>query len=138
MPPHNRCHQQSYENQQYFTAAFLDVGQAFDKLWHPGLPFKIERMLPSSYFNLLKSYLNECQFETKFNGETSSCFNIHSGVPQGSILGPLLYVLYTSDLPTPKETTLGTFEDDTAIFSTHEYSTIVSLNLQEHLHIIEK
>jgi len=88
------------ENQQYCTAAFLDVSQALNKVWHPGIPLKIKRILPSSYFNLLKSYLNERQFETKFNGEISSRFDIHSGVIQGSILGPLLYVLYTSDLPT--------------------------------------
>jgi hypothetical protein len=100
------------ENQQHCTAAFLDVSQAFDKVWHPGLPFKIKRILPSSYFNLLKLYLNEHQFETKFNGETSSRFHIHSSVPQGSILGPLLYVPYTSDLPTSRETTFGTFTDD--------------------------
>jgi hypothetical protein len=75
--------------------------------------------------------------QTKFSGETSSRFHIHSGVPQGSILGPLLCVLYTSDLPTSRETTLGTFADDTAIFATHEDHTIASLNLQEHLHIIE-
>jgi hypothetical protein len=59
-------------------------------------------------------------------------------VPQRSILGPLLYVLYTSYLPTSRETTLGTFADDTAIFATHENPTIASLNLQEHLHIIKK
>ena len=86
----------------------------------------------------MKSYLNKRQFETKFNGGTSSLFHIHSGVPQGSFRGPLLYVLYTSDLPTSRETTLGTFADDTAIFATHEDPTIASLNLQEHLHIIEK
>jgi hypothetical protein len=126
------------ENQQYRTDAFLDVSQAFDKVWHPGLLFKIKRILITSYFNLLKSYLNERQFETKFKGEISSCFHIHSGVPQGSILGTLLYVLYTSDLPTFRETTLGTFADDTAIFATHEDPTLASLNLQEHLHIIEK
>jgi len=102
------------------------------------LIFKIRRILPSSYFNLLKSYLNEHQFETKFKGETSIPFHIHSDVSQGSILGPLLYVLYTSDLRISRETTLGTFTDDAAIFATHEDSTIVSLNLQEHLHIIEK
>ena len=87
---------------------------------------------------LLKSYLNERQFETKINGETSSRFHIHSGVPKGSILGPLIYVLYASDLPTSRETTLGTFADNTAIFATHEDPTMASLNLQEHLHIIEK
>jgi hypothetical protein len=82
------------ENQQYWTATFWDLSQAFDTVWHPGLLFKIRRILPSSYFNLLKSYLNEHQFETKFNWEISSRFHIHSGVHQGIILGPLLYVLY--------------------------------------------
>jgi hypothetical protein len=76
--------------------------------------------------------------ETKFNGETSSHCHIHSGVPQGNILGPLLDVLYTSDLPPSRETTLGTFADNTAIFATHEDPTIVPLKLQEHLHIIKK
>jgi len=89
------------ENQRYCTAAFLDVSQAFDKVWQPWLLFKMKRILPSNYFSLLKSYLNECQFEPKFNGETSSRYHIHSGVPQGSILGPLLYVLCTSFLQHP-------------------------------------
>jgi hypothetical protein len=74
----------------------------------------------------------------EFNGETPSRPHIHSGVPQGSILGHLLYVLHTSYLPSSRETTLGTLADDTAIFATHEDLTIASLNLQEHLHIIEK
>jgi len=74
----------------------------------------------------------------KINGETSSHFHIHSGVPQGCTLGPLLYVVHTSDLPTSRKTTLGTSADDTAIFATHEDPTIASLNLQEHLHSIEK
>ena len=69
------------ENQQYSTALFSEVNQAFDQVLHPGLLFKIKRNLPSSYFNLLKSYLNESQFETKFIGETSSRFHFHSGVP---------------------------------------------------------
>ena len=117
-------------NQQYCRAACLDVSQAFDKVWHPGLQFKIKRNLHSSYLNLLKSYLNERQFETKITGETSSRFHTYSGVPQGSILGPLLYVPYTSDLQTSSETILGTFADDTAIFATHEDPTIASHNLQ--------
>ena len=81
------------ENQQYCTATFLDISQAFDKVWHPGLLFKIKRFLSSSYLNLPKSYLNERQFGIKFNGESSRRFHIHSGVPWGSSLGPLLYVL---------------------------------------------
>jgi hypothetical protein len=69
-----QCHRIKYvinkamENWQYCTSVFLDVSQAFDKGWHPGLLIKIKRLLPLQYYNLLKSYLSECQFETKFNG----------------------------------------------------------------------
>ena len=139
-----QCHRitsvinKTMENQQYCTAAFLDVSQAFDTVRHPGLLFKIKRLLPTKYHNLLTSYLNERQFEKKFNSEISTCFLIHSGVPQGSILGPILYTLYTSDLPTSRGTTLGTFSDDSAIFATQADPTIASRNLQEHLHSIEK
>jgi hypothetical protein len=87
-----QCHRitdvinKAMENQHYCTVTFLDASQAFDKVWHPGLLFKIKRILLSSYFNLLKSYVNERQFQTKFNGEISSRFHIHSGVPHGAFL----------------------------------------------------
>jgi len=77
-------------------------------------------------------------FVTKFNNETSSRFPIHSGVPHSSILVPLLYMLYTSDLPASRKTTLSTFADDTAIFATHSDPTTASLNLQDLPYNIEK
>ena len=51
-------------NQQYCPSAFLGLSQTFDKVWRRGLLLKIKRTLPFSYFNLLKSDLNESQFET--------------------------------------------------------------------------
>ena len=101
----------------------------------PRTLFKIKRLLPTRYYNLLKSYLNERQFETNFNSEISTRFIIHSGVPKGSILGPILYTLYISDLSTFKGTTSNTFADDTA---THANPTIASRNLEVHLHRTEK
>jgi hypothetical protein len=60
-----QCHRitdtinKALEEQQYCSAVFLDVGQAFVKVWHPGLLLKIKQTLPSKYFKLLKSYLQD-------------------------------------------------------------------------------
>jgi hypothetical protein len=70
------------------------------------------------------------QFETKINGETSNRFHIHSisVYAKGAFLVLFsMYVLYTSDLPAYRETTLSTFADDTSIFATHEDPTKASL-----------
>jgi hypothetical protein len=104
---------------------------------HDGLLYKIKHSLPS-YFNLFKSYLNDRQFRTAVNGVVSKIFPIKSGVPQGSILGPLFYLLYTSDIPTTAETTIGTLADDTIILSSHEHPETASEQLQHHLNLLDQ
>ena len=74
---------------------------------------------------------------TTYNNETSLTFPMFSGVPQGSILGPLLYTIYTADIPQSDKTILSTFVDDTAITTTHSDPTLASANLQGHLRNIE-
>ena len=72
---------------------------------------------------------------TTYNNETSPPFPVLSGAPQGSILGPLLYTIYTADIPQSNTTILSTFADDTTIFTTHPDPTSASTNLQDHLKI---
>uniref|UniRef100_A0A1Y1KFT3 Reverse transcriptase domain-containing protein n=1 Tax=Photinus pyralis TaxID=7054 RepID=A0A1Y1KFT3_PHOPY len=76
----------SLEEKRYCTAVFLDVAQAFDKVWHTGLLHKLKRSLPSYYYLLLKSYLSDRFFTVKYNNEHSNYHPIKSGVPQGSVL----------------------------------------------------
>jgi len=134
-----QCHRitdiinKAFVEHKYCSAVFLDVSQVFDKVWHQGLLFKIKQSLPSGYLNLLKSYLSDRYFTVSLNNKTSTVLPMLSGVPKGSILGPLLYTLYTADLPQSDKTILSTFADDTAIFTTNPDPMQTSANLQEHL-----
>ena len=128
----------TFEDRKYCNAVFLDVSQAFDKVWHPGLLAKIQQNLPTRYFAILRSYLQDRYLTVSFNNEKSYPVPMLAGVPQGSMLGPLLYTLYTADIPQTSSTLLSTFADDTAVLAIHPDPVIASRNLQDHLSKIER
>jgi hypothetical protein len=76
----------SLEEKSLCTAAFLDVQQAFDRVWHNGLLFKLKGSLPTPYYLLFLSYLTDRNFQIKHNTATSNIVPFRSGVPQGSLL----------------------------------------------------
>jgi hypothetical protein len=127
---------QCLEKKSYCSAAFLDVSQAFDKVWHPGLLYKIKMFLPHSLFPILNSYLTDRTFQIKYQDILTDLHPIESGIPQGSVLGPFLYILYTSDLPQGAFSEVATFADDTAILSVHQDPAQASNNLQRTLDTI--
>lgn len=107
-------------------------------MWHTGLLFKTKSLLPQPYYLLLKSYLSDRFFRVKHNHNYSYYHPIQASVPQGSVLGPFLYVLYTRDLPRTEGTVIATFADDTAILSKHHDPTTASNNLQLYLNELQK
>jgi len=135
----HQCHRltdtiiKEFEGRKYCSAVFLDISQAFDKLWHPDLLQKIQQTLPLRYFTLVRSYLQHRYFVVSYNNVNSSPVRMHSGVLEGSILGPFLYTLYTADIPQTPTTALNTFADDTAIMATHSNPITTSMNIQAHL-----
>jgi hypothetical protein len=115
------------ETDKYCT----DISQAFDKVWHEGLLCKHKTIFPAGVHQIFKSYLANRQFLIKYRETDTSLHPILSGLPHCSFLGPPLYVIYTSDLPTTDKSYTAdlpttdksytaTFADDTAIPTVHE------------------
>jgi hypothetical protein len=82
------------EDRKYCAAVFLDVSQAFDRVWHSGLLYKLKQFLPPPYFLLLKSYLRDRKFQVRVGNEKSELQPIKAGVPQGVSL-VRLYTFHT-------------------------------------------
>ena len=125
------------ENKKYCTGLFLDVAQAFDKVWHNGLLFKLKKFMPAPLYLILKSYLEHRKFKVRHGNAFSPLFVIEAGVPQGSDLSPDLYNIFTMDIPKTINTLLATFADDTAILSSNADINIAAHHLQEHLNLID-
>jgi Reverse transcriptase (RNA-dependent DNA polymerase)/Endonuclease-reverse transcriptase len=130
--------EESLERKQYCSAVFLDIKQAFDRVWHEGLLYKLKTAVPHPYYLLIKSYLNDRIFQVKYKDELSDFKEIRTGVPQGSVLGPVLYTIYTADLPESANTTTATYADDTAILSANGEPDKTSQTLQQAMETIQK
>jgi len=111
--------QTSFENKEYCPGVFLNVAQAFDRVWHDGLLYKLKLFLPAPYYLIIQSYIYDRTFAVRQGDSISSYFSISAGVPQGSDLSPDLFNIYTSDIPKTANTTIATYADDTAILSSN-------------------
>ena len=97
---------------------FLDISKAFDRVWHRGLLYKIKNFgIDGNLLKLIESFLSDRYQRVTINGQSSDWLPIKAGVPQGSILGPLLFLSYINDLPEGLHSNVKLFADDTAIFS---------------------
>ena len=91
----------------------MDVSKAFDRVWHRGLFYKLAMSpVPASFVHIMRLYLCDRTFTVCIDGSYSSVQPVAAGVPQGSVLGPVLYLVYTNDLPTQPGVTLSLYADD--------------------------
>ena len=113
---------------------FLDLSKAFDKVWLDGFMYKLKRLgICGKCYGLIHSFLNDRHQTVVLNGQCSNWSKIKAGVPQGSILGPLLFLVYINDLPEGLTTNAKLFADDTSLFSVAHDSTLSSVSLNNDL-----
>ena len=115
-------------------SVFLDISKAFDKVWREGLLYKLKSMgISGELYNLLENYLSGRFHRVVLNGQTSSWKPVLAGIPQGSILGPLLFLVYINDLPNELKSNAKLFADDTSLFTVvkdkNESGNILNNNL---------
>ena len=107
---------ENMERQEVTAVLFLDLQKAFDTVQHDILLKKLQHYgVRGKAFQLLSSYLLDRKQFTKIQNNTSDLASILWGVPQGSVLGPLLFLIYINDLPNASELNSWLFADDTAL-----------------------
>ena len=119
---------------------FLDISKAFDKVRHEGLLFKLKQNgVSGSLLNLFRSYLHNRRQRVVMEGSLSDfLLSIESGVPQGSVLGPLLFLIFINDLEANLTSNVKFFADDTMLFSIVKDPTISANELNNDLDLIQK
>ena len=119
-------------------SVYLDISKAFDRVWHEGLIFKLRQCgVSGDLLSLLKNFLADRKQRTVLNGQSSNWGDICAGVPQGSILGPLFFLIYINDLTENIKCKVKLFADDTSLFTIVEDADSAACDLNHDLEQIK-
>ena len=125
------------EHSKEARMVFLDISKAFDKVWHVGLLFKLRQLgISASIVSWIESYLTNRYQRVVIHGQASSWLPIEAGVPQGSILGPLLFLVYINDLVDDLSCDVRLFADDTSLLEIVRNPTESARHLNRNLSYI--
>ena len=99
-------------------AVALDISKAFDRVWHAGLLHKLKSHgISGQIFGVISSFLSNRRIRVVLDGKSSQEYPVNAGVPQGSILGLTLFLLYINDLLDDVICNIAIYADDTTLYS---------------------
>jgi len=108
----------------YLYVVFLDLAKAFDKVPHKRLLEKLNKHgIGGKLLSVIGNWLSNRKQRVCIKGRWSKCITVWSGVPQGSVLGPLLFLIFINDLEEDINSNILKFADDTKIFKEVRCST---------------
>ena len=125
---------QSFEVKDTTVGVFLDIKRAFDTVWHEGLVAKLYQFNVNPFLaQLIENYLSDRSFVVSVDQSSSTPRALRAGLPQGSVISPTLYSIYTADFPSIDAVSLYTYADDTALVTSSRDVKLAHRRLQSAL-----
>ena len=128
------------DNKRFGCGIFIDLQKAFDTVNHAILLSKLEHYgVRGCALEWFRSYLSDRNQYVSLNGSNSDLLSVTCGVPQGSVLGPLLFLIYINDLPNAsKRLTFYLFADDTNIYHESQDFANLTKTVNKELRLVKK
>ena len=127
----------AFESGKEVRVVFLEKSKAFDKFWHAGLLKKLEALgVRHPLLSWIQSYLSNRKQQVIIEGQSSEWVNINAGVPQGSVLGLPLFLIYINDLTDELSSNPFIYADDTMLFEIVNNADASAANLNGDLNRI--
>ena len=132
---------QALNKRECVLAVMLDVRGAFDKLWSQGLIYKLHKWgLPTRLLRCVASFMSHRSLKVHEGAEKSREIRMLAGTPQGSIISPILFILFMDDVKEdlPEGVRIFQFTDDIALSVTSPCPRAAEYKMQKGLEVIEK
>lgn len=129
---------EAFEDSKQTDVVYADIAKAFDNVAHKYLLFKLKTQfgIDGMLLKLLTSYLENRISYVRLNDVCSRTFKVTKGIPQGGILSPLLFVLFTNDIYIGDECKILTYADDVKLFAKRPYSSENKTTLQNAINLL--
>ena len=126
--------QDGYQDGLHTTAVFIDLQQAYDRVWRKGLMIKMQRHgIKGNMYKWIKGFLQERTIQTKVNNSLSSKQVLEDGLPQGSALSCTLFLLFVNDMVQDIKVQKALYADDLVIWHTGKYTRQSARHLNQDL-----